>query len=321
MQWIELTIKTTPAAIDLVCDRLTVLGFDSFIIDDQEQFHDFLEQNRQYWDYVDEGLEKQMEGLSQIRLYLEQSASAPETIEGLKSQLAALRTQYPSVDFGSLDVQLANVKDEDWENNWKQFFHPINIGNSFVIKPSWEDCTPDGRKVLEIDPESSFGTGRHETTRLCLELLEKTDCNDADVLDMGCGSGILGIGAYLLGAKSITAVDIDENAVLITRKNAAVNGIPDGILTAYTGNVLDDSTLESTVRSKKYGVVCANIVADVLVMMMPLFRDVMAQGGEIILSGIIAPRKQKVLDALKDGFDVIEVREENDWVAILAKVR
>lgn len=138
---------------------------------------------------------------------------------------------------------------------------------------------------------------------------------------MGCGSGILGIGAYLLGAKSITAVDIDENAVLITRKNAAVNGIPDGILTAYTGNVLDDSTLESTVRSKKYGVVCANIVADVLVMMMPLFRDVMAQGGEIILSGIIAPRKQKVLDALKDGFDVIEVREENDWVAILAKVR
>ena len=132
MQWIELTIKTAPAAIDLVCDRLTVLGFDSFIVDDQEQFHEFLEQNRQYWDYVDEGLEKQMQGLSQIRLYLEQNASVPETVESLKSQLAALRAQYPSVDFGSLDVQLANVKDEDWENNWKQYYQPLPINQIFA---------------------------------------------------------------------------------------------------------------------------------------------------------------------------------------------
>ena len=167
MQWIELTIKTTPAAIDLVCDRLTVLGFDSFIIDDQEQFHDFLEQNRQYWDYVDEGLEKQMEGLSQIRLYLEQSASAPETIEGLKSQLAALRTQYPSVDFGSLDVQLANVKDEDWENNWKQYYQPLPIGEKLLVVPEWlHPENPENRVEVLLDPGMIFGTGAHASTQM-----------------------------------------------------------------------------------------------------------------------------------------------------------
>ena len=136
MQWIELTIKTAPAAIDLVCDRLTVLGFDSFIIDDQ---------NRQYWDYVDEDLEKQMQGLSQIRLYLEQNASVPETVESLKSQLAALRAQYPSVDFGSLDVQLANVKDEDWENNWKRYYQPLPMANGcWSIRSG---CTRKTRKT------------------------------------------------------------------------------------------------------------------------------------------------------------------------------
>ena len=320
MKWIEAAITTRSEEIDALCEKLGAYDIGGICIEDEADFKRFLENNHQYWDYVDEDLEASMKGKSRITFYLPADGDGFDQLAHLRTALQGFKDAHAG-KYGTLLMTLENLKDADWENNWKQFFHPINIGNSFVIKPSWEDCTPDGRKVLEIDPESSFGTGRHETTRLCLELLEKTDCNDADVLDMGCGSGILGIGAYLLGAKSITAVDIDENAVLITRKNAAVNGIPDGILTAYTGNVLDDSTLESTVRSKKYGVVCANIVADVLVMMMPLFRDVMAQGGEIILSGIIAPRKQKVLDALKDGFDVIEVREENDWVAILAKVR
>ena len=298
---------------------LLINGITSFSVSDPNDFAEIVEERSVPFDYYEDDLLPDDRSVAYVDVYTAYTEQGESQMQAVADGIAALKAE--NLPFGSLEYTVYETDDKDWENNWKQFFHPINIGNSFVIKPSWEDCTPDGRKVLEIDPESSFGTGRHETTRLCLELLEKTDCNDADVLDMGCGSGILGIGAYLLGAKSITAVDIDENAVLITRKNAAVNGIPDGILTAYTGNVLDDSTLESTVRSKKYGVVCANIVADVLVMMMPLFRDVMAQGGEIILSGIIAPRKQKVLDALKDGFDVIEVREENDWVAILAKVR
>lgn len=321
MVYDELTIHTTTAGSEVVSGVLFNEGITCFSVTDPRDLAELIENGGVPVDYVESGL---LDGQSDVtvRVYLARNEQGAIQKTGIIAGVKRLKAENGNAEWlGSLDITVSESDDKDWENNWKQFFHPINIGNSFVIKPSWEDCTPDGRKVLEIDPESSFGTGRHETTRLCLELLEKTDCNDADVLDMGCGSGILGIGAYLLGAKSITAVDIDENAVLITRKNAAVNGIPDGILTAYTGNVLDDSTLESTVRSKKYGVVCANIVADVLVMMMPLFRDVMAQGGEIILSGIISPRKQKVLDALKDGFDVIEVREENDWVAILAKVR
>ncbi len=173
--------------------------------------------------------------------------------------------------------------------------------------------------MLEIDPESSFGTGRHETTKLCLELLEGVEPENKAILDMGCGSGILGIGGYLLGAKSVLAVDIDENAVLITRKNAGVNNIPEGVLTAYTGNVLEDKDLEEVVRSQKYGIICANIVADVLVMMMPMFHDILEENGVVILSGIIEPRKQKVLDSLKQGFEVSEVKQENDWVAIVAK--
>lgn len=319
MKFHDIKIRTNTLGSEAISDMLLINGITSFSVSDPNDFAEIVEERSVPFDYYEDDLLPDDRSVAYVDVYIAYTKQGEAQMQAVADGIAALKAE--NLPFGSLEYTVYETDDKDWENNWKQFFHPINIGNSFVIKPSWEDCTPDGRKVLEIDPESSFGTGRHETTRLCLELLEKTDCNDADVLDMGCGSGILGIGAYLLGAKSITAVDIDENAVLITRKNAAVNGIPDGILTAYTGNVLDDSTLESTVRSKKYGVVCANIVADVLVMMMPLFRDVMAQGGEIILSGIIAPRKQKVLDALKDGFDVIEVREENDWVAILAKVR
>lgn len=319
MKFHDIKIRTNTLGSEAISDMLLINGITSFSVSDPNDFAEIVEERSVPFDYYEDDLLPDDRSVAYVDVYTAYTEQGESQMQAVADGIAALKAE--NLPFGSLEYTVYETDDKDWENNWKQFFHPINIGNSFVIKPSWEDCTPDGRKVLEIDPESSFGTGRHETTRLCLELLEKTDCNDADVLDMGCGSGILGIGAYLLGAKSITAVDIDENAVLITRKNAAVNGIPDGILTAYTGNVLDDSTLESTVRSKKYGVVCANIVADVLVMMMPLFGDVMAQGGEIILSGIIAPRKQKVLDALKDGFDVIEVREENDWVAILAKVR
>ena len=174
MQWIEVTIKTAPGAIDLVCDRLTVLGFDSFIVDDQDQFHEFLEENRQYWDYVDEGLEQQMQGLSQIRLYLEEGPAVPETISHLKDQLAALRAQYPATDFGSLDVQLANVKDEDWENNWKQYYQPLPIGEKLLVVPEWlHPENPEHRVEVLLDPGMIFGTGAHASTQMCMRELER----------------------------------------------------------------------------------------------------------------------------------------------------
>ena len=190
MQWIEVTIKTAPGAIDLVCDRLTVLGFDSFIVDDQDQFHEFLEENRQYWDYVDEGLEQQMQGLSQIRLYLEEGPNVPETISHLKDQLAALRAQYPATDFGSLDVQLANVKDEDWENNWKQYYQPLPIGEKLLVVPEWlHPENPEHRVEVLLDPGMIFGTGAHASTQMCMRELERAIQGGEHVLDLGSGSG------------------------------------------------------------------------------------------------------------------------------------
>ena len=162
MQWIEVCIKTTSQAIELVGERLTMLGFDSFIMDDQDEFHEFLENNKQYWDYVDEGLEKQMQGLSQIRLYLEDSPAAPETISYLKDQLRLLPQQYPSIEFGTLDVSLEHVKDEDWENNWKQYYQPLKIGSKLLVVPEWlHPENPEHRVEVLLDPGMIFGTGAH----------------------------------------------------------------------------------------------------------------------------------------------------------------
>lgn len=321
MQWIELTIKTTPAAIDLVCDRLTVLGFDSFIIDDQEQFHDFLEQNRQYWDYVDEGLEKQMEGLSQIRLYLEQSASAPETIEGLKSQLAALRTQYPSVDFGSLDVQLANVKDEDWENNWKQYYKPLPIGEKLVVVPAWEEQPADGRVALRLDPGLIFGTGSHATTRMCLEAIETLAAPDKRVLDLGCGSGILSIGALVLGCKEAVGCDIDPKAPDVAMDNAALNGIGADRFRVYAGDILADRGMRAALGTN-FDIVLANIVADVILPLAPLSREFLAPGGTFVTSGIIEGRQDEIEHALKKaGYSIEKHFCEEEWHCFVCSVR
>ena len=217
MQWIEVTIKTAPGAIDLVCDRLTVLGFDSFIVDDQDQFHEFLEENRQYWDYVDEGLEQQMQGLSQIRLYLEEGPAVPETISHLKDQLAALRAQYPATDFGSLDVQLANVKDEDWENNWKQYYQPLPIGEKLLVVPEWlHPENPEHRVEVLLDPGMIFGTGAHASTQMCMRELERAIQGGEHVLDLGSGSFSSENQVPLNIIADWTAKTVDSNTVSVT---------------------------------------------------------------------------------------------------------
>ena len=223
MQWIEVCIKTTSQAIELVGERLTMLGFDSFIMDDQDEFHEFLENNKQYWDYVDEGLEKQMQGLSQIRLYLEDSPAAPETISYLKDQLRLLPQQYPSIEFGTLDVSLEHVKDEDWENNWKQYYQPLKIGSKLLVVPEWlHPENPEHRVEVLLDPGMIFGTGAHASTQMCMEELERAIQGGEEVLDLGSGSGILSITALLLGAEHATGVDIDPKAEDIARQNAAI---------------------------------------------------------------------------------------------------
>ena len=287
MQWIEVTIKTAPGAIDLVCDRLTVLGFDSFIVDDQDQFHEFLEENRQYWDYVDEGLEQQMQGLSQIRLYLEEGPAVPETISHLKDQLAALRAQYPATDFGSLDVQLANVKDEDWENNWKQYYQPLPIGEKLLVVPEW------------LHPENP----EHRVER---------------VLDLGSGSGILSITAILLGAAHATGVDIDPKAEDIARENAAINQIFADRFTAVTGDVIGDKAMMESLKGH-YDVVLANIVADVIIPLSRVVPEFLQEDSIFICSGILNTRLPEVLDALeKNGLQILSTEQQEDWCRVTA---
>ena len=244
MEWTEVTIKTTSAAIELVADRLTALGYDSFIVDDEAEFQEFLEENRQYWDYVDEELAQKMHGLSQIRLYLEQAADAAERVSFLTEQLAALRTQFPQVDFGSLMVVLQDVRDEDWENSWKQYYQPLPIGKSLLVVPQWlHPENPEGRTEIRLDPGMIFGTGAHASTQMCMRALEHCIAGGERVLDLGSGSGILSITALKLGAKSAVGVDIDPKAEDIARENAAMNDLYADRFTAVTGDVIADAQM------------------------------------------------------------------------------
>ena len=314
MQWIEVTIKTAPGAIDLVCDRLTVLGFDSFIVDDQDQFHEFLEENRQYWDYVDEGLEQQMQGLSQIRLYLEEGPNVPETISHLKDQLAALRAQYPATDFGSLDVQLANVKDEDWENNWKQYYQPLPVGEKLLVVPEWlHPENPEHRVEVLLDPGMIFGTGAHASTQMCMRELERAIQGGEHVLDLGSGSGILSIAALRLGAVSAKAVDIDEKCLTVAYENAALNGIGKDRYTVLVGDVLSDGALRAGLGGG-YDVVVANIVADVIMGLAPMVRQFLKPGGLFLCSGIIDTRAEEVAESLRqNGWEIEKTRSGEGW--------
>ncbi len=319
MQWIEVCIKTTSQAIELVGERLTVLGFDSFIVDDQNEFHEFLENNRQYWDYVDEGLEKRMHGLSQIRLYLEDSPAAPDTLCWLKDQLRQLPAQYPSVSFGSLEVVLEHVKDEDWENNWKQYYQPLPIGEKLLVVPEWlHPENPENRVEVLLDPGMIFGTGAHASTQMCMEELERAIQGGEEILDLGSGSGILSITALLLGAAHATGVDIDPKAEDVARQNAAINQLGADRFTAVTGDVIADAAMMQTLQGH-YDIVLANIVADVIIPLAPAAAAFLDEDSVFICSGILNTRLPEVLQALEAaGMQILSTQQQDDWCRVTA---
>lgn len=251
-----------------------------------------------------------------VTAYLPENAQGLDYLEAVKAELKALKQRDAENQFGRLEYELKNVREEDWANNWKQYFKPLEIGDKLLIKPSWEEVSEgETRKILEIDPASSFGTGQHNTTQLCLELVEKYLKNGDRVLDLGCGSGILSIGAVLLGAGDCVAVDIDANSVKIAGENAEKNHIPAEKYRAVCGNVIDDTELVKEIGGG-YDLLCANIVADVLIGMSGLFAGFLKPGGKLIVSGIIDMRKDEVLDKIKEqGFELNEIREKEDWVA------
>ena len=319
MDWREVTIYTTTEGIGPVEALLEDNGVEGYVLEDAADFEEFLKDTEIYWDYVDEDLEKQMQGLSQIRLYLEQNASLPETVESLKSQLAALRAQYPSVDFGSLDVQLANVKDEDWENNWKRYYQPLPIGERLLVVPEWlHPENPENRVEVLLDPGMIFGTGAHASTQMCMRELERAIQGGERVLDLGSGSGILSITAVLLGAAHATGVDIDPKAEDIARENAAINQIFSDRFTAVTGDVIGDRAMMESLRGH-YDVVLANIVADVIIPLSRVVPEFLQEDSVFICSGILNTRLAEVLAALEqNGLQIISTEQQEDWCRVTA---
>lgn len=321
MQWLELTIATSSAGIDLVAERLTVLGYDSFIIDDQADFDDFLENNKQYWDYVDEELAQKMQGLSQIRLYIEDGPSAMEAVSDLRSQMLILKSQHPKQDLGTLEIALANLQDEDWENNWKQYYQPLPIGEKLLVVPQWLNPeNEEGRLPVLLDPGMIFGTGAHASTQMCMIALEKAVRGGETVIDLGSGSGILSITALLLGAKTAVGVDIDPKAEDIARENAAINGLHADRFTAVTGDVIGDRTMMEQL-SGGYDLVLANIVADVIIPLSPVVPHFMKPDSLFICSGILEQRLEEVKAAIiAAGLKIQSVNMIEDWCQITASL-
>lgn len=317
MEWTKVNIYTATPAIDLLCSKLEDIGIKGFAIRDAEDFNEFLENKNGQWDYIDDDLM----GLSQcetcITVYLPDNNQGRDMLTSIRSMLAEIKSADTENAYGRLEAELSSIREEDWANNWKQYFKPLKVGEKLIIKPSWEECTDDDdRKILEIDPASSFGTGQHHTTRLCLELLEKSLNHGDRILDMGCGSGILSIGAMLLGAENAVAVDIDENAAATAAENAEKNNIPKEKYVTYFGNILNDKKLADTI-DMKYDIITANIVADVLIAMKDYFVRYIKKNGILIVSGIITERMDEVIDAISSsGFEMLEVNTKEGWAAV-----
>lgn len=317
MEWTEVNIYTTTEGIELLCSKLEDIGVKGFAIRDSADFNEFLENKNGQWDYIDDDLM----GLSQcetcVTVYLPSNSQGVDMLSAIRTMLLAMKQDDSENLYGRLEAELSSIREEDWANNWKQYFKPINIGEKLVIKPSWEEYSADSERIiLEIDPASSFGTGQHHTTRLCLELLEKSLNKGDRILDMGCGSGILSIGAMLLGAADAVAVDIDENAAATAAENAEKNNIPVDKYHTYYGNILGDEALADEIDFK-YDIITANIVADVLIAMKEYFVRYLRDDGTLIVSGIIEERMDEVIDALMSvGFREPVVNVKEGWAAV-----
>lgn len=322
MNWTEAEIYTSTEGIDILCASLLDIGIKGFAIKDSEDFNEFLENKDGKWNYIDDDLMGLKNCETSVTVYLPDNSQGAEMLISLKQLLNRMKERDSSGSWGRLEFEIKSVKEEDWANNWKQYFKPLKVGEKLLVKPSWEGYDgSDSRTILEIDPASSFGTGQHNTTKLCLELLEKAVQGGERILDLGCGSGILSIGGILLGAKEATAVDIEENAVATALENAVKNNIFMEKYHAYCGDIISDTDLREKIGSG-YDIITANIVADVLIAMSTLFRTFLNPESILIISGIITERKSEVVDAVVEaGFEVIEEAEGDGWAAVMLKIK
>ena len=317
MAWLEITVSTQPQTIELVAEALTAGGFPDLVLEDQSEFETFLDENRAYWDYIDEELEQKLQGLSCIKLYLEDADQVG--MDRLQKLLESLRSKET---YGALSCNIAPLAEVDWEESWKENYPPQELGQRLVVLPYWLADTPIGDRLpVILDPGLTFGTGAHPSTQMVMEAMERLVVPGCSCLDLGSGSGILSIAALRLGADSAIGVDIDPKAEDIARENAAYNGYAAPEFAAYTGNVTADKGLMARLRERRYDLVLVNIVADVIIGLSPVLPQLLDAKSDLILSGILDSRLEDVLSALKKvGLEVTATYAREDWRCVTAKL-
>lgn len=305
MEWTEVSITVPVERVDEAGDIAQMVVPYGIYIEDYSMLEDEVQQIA-HIDLIDEDLLGKDRSKGVVHIYISPEDNPVEAV-------AFLKERYTQADI-PFEINTTGCQEQDWLNNWKQYFNPIEVGEKILIRPTWRDkYDPKGRVVLNLDPGLAFGTGTHETTRLCLQAVEKYTTPDTEMLDVGCGSGILSVAALLLGAKSAVGVDIDEMAVKTAKENAVLNGVEDRF-TVLAGNLTDKV-------EGKYNVVAANIVADAIIMLSKDIKNYMYDDSVYIMSGIIDTRVDDVLNAIGDTFEIKEKLLENGWCCLVATLK
>ena len=321
MKWIEMTVFTTEQGLDAVAARFDMLGIQQVVIEQgKESIEAFLKETARYWDYAD--TDELVAGEEPcVKAYLADAGENMELVHAAEASFDELRKMDVGIDLGSLRFVVRMTDEEDWANNWKIYYKPLKIGERLLVRPSWESLSDaEGRTVLSLDPGMAFGTGSHHTTRMCLQYLEKTVKEGDMLLDLGCGSGILSIAGVLLGAKSALAVDIDPIAEKIAYENAEINGVLRDRYEVRIGDVLTDDALRAGLAAQQYEVITANIVASVIIALLPIVPPLLKEGGAFITSGIIRDRLDEVKETiLANGLTIESEDISEEWCAILAR--
>ena len=318
MKWNKFTLKTTTQATDLVSGVLIENGIDGVEIQDNIPLSEE-DKKKMFIDFLPE-LPKD-EGVAYLSFYMEE-LSPEEEKEKMDAVMAGIEDLKDFVDVGECTIVKGETQDTDWMNNWKKYWKPFKVDEHIIIKPTWEtvEDVPEDTLVVELDPGTAFGTGTHHTTRLCITQLKKYMQPGQEVLDVGCGSGILSIIALLLGAKEASATDVDIHAVEAAVENARVNGIESDVYTVLTGDVISDADFRYKVGEHKFDMVLANIFAEIIIPLSGVVKEMMKPGALFITSGIIDEREEDVRKALtENGFEIMEVTHSGGWVSFTAR--
>ncbi len=322
MYWTEVTINTKREGIEIITAALLELGINGTQIEDDDELKEYITNETDLWDYVSDELLNKPKEDTKIKFYVPYDIYGNELLLNIKQNIASLKQKDLKIDLGTLLIQTKeNLNDESWLNEWKKHYKPFNIGKNIIIKPIWEDVLNKENKIIfNINPGHIFGTGLHQTTRLCIENLEKYVNQNSVVLDIGCGTGILSIISILLGAKKAIAIDIDQNAVKVAYENAKLNNISKEKYLALKGDIMQDENIKNKINQNKYNIVLANIIAPVICDICSDVYTLLDKEGIFISSGIIKDKLEDVYIALKKAnFKIEQTFFKDDWCCVICK--